>query len=130
MNFFVGVGRLTKDPDVRQSGENKVAKYTLAIDRRGKQEGADFISCVAFGKNAEFVEKYLRKGTKIAVTGAISTGSYEKNGQKIYTTDVVVKDHEFVESRSEAQPEKKPAPGGIEGFMSIPDAMTEELPFK
>lgn len=130
MNLFVGVGRLTKDPDVRQSGENKVAKYTLAIDRRGKQEGADFISCVAFGKNAEFVEKYLRKGIKIGVTGTLSTGSYEKNGQKIYTTDVVVRDHEFVESRSEAQTEHKSAPGGIEGFMSLPDAMDEELPFK
>lgn len=129
MNVFIGVGNLTRDPDIRQSGETKVARYTLAINRIGKQEGADYISCVAFGKRAEFVEKYLHKGTKIAVTGSVSTGSYEKNGQKVYTTDIIVDSHEFVESRSEAQPEKKPAVTA-DSFMSIPDAMTEELPFK
>lgn len=130
MNRWTGIGRITRDPDIRQSGETKIARYTLAVDRRNKQDGADFIPCVCFGKAADFVEKYLQKGMKIAVEGRIQTGSYEKNGQKVYTTDIIVDSHEFVESRSEAQPEKKPAPGGIEGFMSIPDAMTEELPFK
>lgn len=130
MNRWTGIGRITRDPDIRQSGETKIARYTLAVDRRNRQEGADFIPCVCFGKTADFVEKYLQKGMKIAVEGRIQTGSYEKNGQKVYTTDIIVDSHEFVESRSEAQPEKKPAPGGIEGFMSIPDAMTEELPFK
>lgn len=130
MNRWTGIGRITRDPDIRQSGETKIARYTLAVDRRNKQDGADFIPCVCFGKTADFVEKYLQKGMKIAVEGRIQTGSYEKNGQKVYTTDIIVDSHEFVESRSEAQPEKKPAPGGIEGFMSIPDAMTEELPFK
>ena len=130
MNRWTGIGRITRDPDIRQSGETKIARYTLAVDRRNRQEGADFIPCVCFGKSADFVEKYLQKGMKIAVEGRIQTGSYEKNGQKVYTTDIIVDSHEFVESRSEAQPEKKPAHGGIEGFMSIPDAMTEELPFK
>lgn len=130
MNRWTGIGRITRDPDIRQSGETKIARYTLAVDRRNRQEGADFIPCVCFGKTADFVEKYLQKGMKIAVEGRIQTGSYDKNGQKVYTTDIIVDSHEFVESRSEAQPEKKPAPGGIEGFMSIPDAMTEELPFK
>lgn len=130
MNRWTGIGRITRDPDIRQSGETKVARYTLAVDRRSKQEGADFIPCVAFGKSADFVEKYLQKGMKIAVEGRIQTGSYEKNGQKVYTTDIIVDSHEFVESRTERQ-EAKPAPGGIEGFMQIPDGIGEsELPFK
>lgn len=105
MNRVILIGRLTKDPDVRWSqGENSsaIARYTLAVDRRYKKDGeqnADFIGCVAFGKNGEFVEKHLKKGVKIAVIGRIQTGSYEKDGQKIYTTDVVVEEHEFCESK-------------------------------
>lgn len=128
MNRWTGIGRITRDPDIRQSGETKVARYTLAVDRRSKQEGADFIPCVAFGKSADFVEKYLQKGMKIAVEGRIQTGSYEKNGQKVYTTDIIVDSHEFIESRAEKQ-EAKPQVNA-DSFMSIPDAMTEELPFK
>lgn len=108
MNKAILVGRLTRDPEVRYSaGENKtaVARYTLAVDRRIKREGddqtADFISIVAFGKSGEFAEKYLHKGMKILVEGSIRTGSYEKDGKKVYTTDVVVDRHEFVDSKKE-----------------------------
>ena len=105
------MGRLTRDPETRQSGETAVARYTLAVDRR-KKDGADFINCVVFGKGAEFAEKYLKKGTKIAVCGRIQTGSYEKDGRKIYTTDVVVDEQEFAESKkaeNENAPESTPA---------------------
>ena len=139
MNKVILLGILTRDPEVRHSqGENSsaVARYTLAVDRKFKQEGqptADFINCVAFGKSAEFVEKYLRQGVKIAVVGRIQTGSYtNKEGQKVYTTDVVVEEHEFAESKSsqgtsEQQPKPQPAPDGE--FMFIPDGIDEELPF-
>ena len=116
-----------------------IARYTLAVDRRIKQEGqqnADFIGCVAFGKNAEFAEKYLRQGTKIAVTGRIQTGSYtNREGRKIYTTDVVIEEQEFSESKAAAAGSKnrKQEPQRPEidenGFMSIPDGVDEELPF-
>lgn len=97
MNVVVLMGRLTKDPDVRY-GEHPVARYTLAVDRR--KDGADFISCVAFGRGAEFADNYLHKGTKIAVHGRIQTGSYTKeDGQKVYTTDVIVDSHEFCEPK-------------------------------
>jgi len=149
MNKVILMGRLTRDPDVRYSQGEKstcIARYTLAVDRRYKREGdqsADFISCVAFGKSGEFVEKYLRKGTKIAVTGRIQTGSYEKDGQRVYTTDVVVEEHEFAESKASSQSGSgnysgtapaqaaKPAdgPAGYDGFMNIPDGIDEELPF-
>lgn len=101
MNSVVLIGRLTKDPEVRVSQDGgSIARYSLAVDRRKKDAGADFISCVAFGKGAEFAEKYLKKGTKIGVTGRIQTGSYtNKDGQKVYTTDVIVDTHEFVESK-------------------------------
>lgn len=106
MNQVVLIGRLTKEPDIRK-GDTNVARYTLAVDRRG--EGADFISCVTFGGGADFAEKYLHKGTKIAVSGRIQTGSYtNKEGQKVYTTDVVVSNHEFAESKQT-------------GFDSIPE---------
>ena len=99
MNKAILIGRLTRDPDVRKSSETMVARYTLAVDRF--KDGADFISCVAFGKSAEFADKYLKKGTKIAVTGHIQTGSYEnREGQKVYTTDVIVETHEFVEPKN------------------------------
>ena len=106
MNKVILVGRLVRDPDIRYSaGETPmcIARYTLAVDRRFKGKdnvSADFISCVAFGKTGEFVEKYLRQGMKIGVVGRITTGSYEKNGQKIYTTEVTVEEHEFVESKN------------------------------
>lgn len=150
MNKVVLMGRLTRDPDIRYSQGEKstcIARYTLAVDRRFKREGeqsADFISCVAFGKSGEFVEKYLRKGTKIAIAGRIQTGSYEKDGQRVYTTDVVVEEHEFAESKASsssgsgaaysspsAASAATPASGtaGYDGFMNIPDGIDEELPF-
>ena len=131
MNRTILIGRLTKDPDVRYTqGENSmcIARYTLAVDRKGKDKGADFISCVAFGKGGEFAEKYLKKGKKIAVTGKIQTGSYtNKDGVKVYTTDVVVEDHEFCES---LEKKEEPKDSGMDGFMSIPDGLDDaELPF-
>ena len=140
MNKVILCGRLTADPQVRYSqGENStaVARYTLAVDRQFKRDGeqnADFINCIAFGKRGEFAEKYLRKGTKIAVVGHIQTGSYtNKDGQKVYTTDVVVDEHEFAESKAANQQNQQSAGSGSipasDEFMSIPDGMDEELPF-
>ena len=133
MNKVILLGRLTDNPDVRysqaQNGEQLcIARYTLAIDRRGKDAGADFPRCVAFGKNGEFAEKYLKKGTKIAITGRIQTGSYEKDGVKHYTTEVVIEEQEFAESKrsQEATPEAAPA----EGFMDVPENAADDLPFK
>ena len=147
MNKVILMGRLTRDPDVRYSqGEGTIsnARYTLAVDRNvsrnagSDQPTADFISCVAFGKTAEFVEKYLKKGTKIAIEGRIQTGSYtNKEGQKVYTTDVVVDRHEFCESRGAAAENtgvsyEAPAAGSEPGedFMHIPEGIDETLPFK
>lgn len=134
MNKWIGIGRLTRDPEVKRSEEKGtcVARYTLAIDRKIKQEGqqnADYISCVAFGKAGEFVEKYLKQGTKIAVTGRIQTGSYKnKEGKTVYTTDVIVEEHEFVEAKKEnTQPEPKESP---DDFVDIPAGIEEDLPFK
>lgn len=134
MNRVILMGRLTRDPDIRwtQGQDQKcIARYTLAVDRRFKQEGgasADFISCVAFGHQAEFAEKYLRKGIKIAITGRIQTGSYtNREGQKVYTTDVVVEEQEFAESKSN-NTQENPKPMPDDGFMKIPDGI-EELPF-
>ena len=146
MNKVILMGRLTRDPDIRYSqGENAmaVARYTLAVDRRGRKDGAsdqtaDFISCVSFGKTAEFAERYLRQGTKLVVEGRIQTGSYtNKDGQKVYTTDVVVENCEFAESKNSAsdagnysssRPEPTSAAG--DGFMNIPDGVEDEgLPF-
>ena len=143
MNRVILMGRLARDPDVRYTQGDKpmaVARYTLAVDRRfnrGNDENtADFISCVAFGKTGEFAEKYLRKGTKVAVTGRIQTGSYtNKDGTKVYTTDVVVEDHEFAEGRNSTgnSPEGSRQPDGFmaagDGFMNIPEGIDEELPF-
>lgn len=134
MNKVILIGRLTKEPEVRYSQGNEpmcIARYTLAVDRRFKREGeqdADFISCVAFGKNGEFAEKYLHKGTKIAITGRIQTGSYtNKDNQKVYTTDVVVEEHEFAESKGTSGQNNAPATDQ-NGFMDLPDGL-EELPF-
>ncbi len=146
MNRVILIGRLTRDPDVRYSQGAEplaIARYTLAVDRRGRRDNnsdqsADFISCVAFGRNGEFAEKYLKQGTKIAVTGRIQTGSYtNKDGNKVYTTDVVVEDHEFVESKGsseggsyQAAERPEPASASAEGFMSIPEGIENDLPFK
>lgn len=158
MNRVILMGRLTRDPEVRYSqGESPlaIARYTLAVDRRqsrsnnGEEQSADFINCVAFGRNGEFAERYLRKGMKIAITGRIQTGSYtNKDGVRVYTTEVVVEDHEFAESRNASGSNdggysggfgnngytsgnnSAPAPSGAgDGFMNIPDGIDEELPF-
>lgn len=133
MNNVTLIGRLAKDPDVRD-GYTKVARYTLAVDRpwaKDGQQGADFISCVCFGKTADFVEKYLRKGVKIAVTGEIRMGSYTKeDGTKVYTADVIVNQHEFCERKQTTEGQAEAAPETDEdGFMNIPDGIDEELPF-
>ena len=143
MNKVQLVGRLTRDPEIRYSqGENATAtaRFSVAVNRRFKNaEGnydADFINCVAFGKSAEFVEKYFKKGMAIGLTGRIQTGSYtNKDGQKVYTTDVVVEETEFVESKGASNSDNsnafRPAPNVANNndFMSIPDGVDEELPF-
>ena len=137
MNHTYYIGRLTADPDVRYTqGQNPVciARYTLAVDRKYKKEGeqtADFIRCVAFGKNGEFAEKYLKKGMKIAVSGRTQTGSYkDKDGKTVYTNDNVVEEHEFCESKqSNGQSKPKKEESSMDGFMNIPDNIDEELPF-
>jgi single-strand DNA-binding protein len=163
MNRVILMGRLTRDPEVRYTtGDNQmaIARYTLAVDRRftrgGNNDGnnADFIPCVVFGKSAEFTERYLKKGTKIAVTGRIQTGSYtNRDGVKVYTTEVIVEDQEFAESRNASQQGggssysggssygggnnsygggqsgSAQSSGSIDGFMNIPDGIDEELPF-
>lgn len=144
MNKVELIGRLTRDPDVKYAnganGQMAVARYTLAVDRRFKRDGdeaqADFIGCVAFGKSGEFAEKYLKKGTKIAVAGRIQTGSYtNKDGQTVYTTDVVVEEQEFCESKAAATQSAAPAPSpqtaqGGDDFINILDGVGEDdLPF-
>ena len=140
MNKVVLMGRLTKDPDIRYSTTKEdmcIARFTIAVDRRKKDDGADFISCIAFGKTAEFYNKYVRKGMKIAVTGRIQTGSYEgKDGKKVYTTDVVVEESEFCESkkenekvREESKQEEQRYPGEKSAFDDIPGDIESELPF-
>ena len=139
------MGRLTRDPEVRYSqGDSQmaIAKYTLAVDRRFQRNNsdgqtADFIGCTAFGKAGEFAEKYFHKGTKVAVTGRIQTGSYtNKDGQKVYTTDVIVEEQEFAESKNASQSSggdySAPAPAvgeGEDGFMNIPGGIDDEVPF-
>ena len=141
MNKVILMGRLTRDPDIRYTQPNSAqeqtctARYSLAVNRRFNRDGeqkADFISCVAFGRQAEFAEKYLRKGTKIVLAGRIQTGSYtNRDGQKVYTTDVVVEEQEFAESKTAGQiAQQNPEPMTREdGFMEIPDGLEEELPF-
>lgn len=152
MNKVVLVGRLTRNPEVRYSQGEKptaVARYTLAVDRRFKKDGeptADFIPCVVFGRSAEFAEKYFRQGMRVAISGNIQTGSYtNKDGVKVYTTEVYVEEQEFAESRSEHGSGSTPAQSqnstptqtstpaqpaaDANGFMNIPDGIDEELPF-
>lgn len=139
MNKVILMGRLTRDPNITysQKDNSAIARFTLAVDRRvaknnDNQQTADFISCVAFGKSGEFADKYLRQGTKIALEGHIQTGSYtNKDGAKVYTTDVIVGQMEFAESKSAGngngtKNESKPSDGG---FMNIPEGIDEELPF-
>lgn len=138
MNKVIMMGRLTRDPEVRYSQGSTnmaIARYSLAVPRKFKQEGqpdCDFINCIAFGKLGEFAEKYLKQGIKIAVVGRIQTGSYtNKDGQKVYTTDVVVEEQEFCESKESqqnTQERPKPMPDS-DGFMNIPDGIDSELPF-
>ena len=143
MNKVILIGRLVREPEIRygQGNDSKIARYTLAVDRKFKREGevtADFIPCITFGKAADFAEKYLKKGTKIAIVGRIQTGSYvNKDGQKVYTTDVIVEEQEFAESKnasgsvvpSQNETSIPPASTG-DDFMSIPDNMDDEsLPF-
>ena len=149
MNKVILMGRLTRDPEIRYAqNENStcIANYTLAVDRRFKRQGdeqtADFIRCVAMERGGEFAEKYLHQGIKIVVTGRIQTGSYtNKDGQRVYTTDVVVEEQEFAESKAASQQNNNsnqntdaptrpdPAQADSNGFMNIPDAIEEELPF-
>ncbi len=137
MNKIILVGRLTRDPEIRYSEQNNtaVARYTLAVDRPFKRDGepqADFLRCVAFGKVAEFADRYMCKGIKIAVTGRIQTGSYtNRDGQKVYTTDVVVESQEFCERKAEPStvPSTVPSFNPDDRFMDIPDGIDEELPF-
>ena len=148
MNKVILMGRLTKNPEIKYAGKDNdmaVARYTLAVDRRrarnnNDEQSADFISCVAFGRSGEFAEKYLHQGTKIAITGRIQTGSYtNKDGQRVYTTDVVVEEQEFAESKAAAsqnnnrgasQPSTpQPSTTASDGFMNIPDGLEDELPF-
>ena len=141
MNKVILMGRLTREPEIRYSqGDNAmaIARYTLAVNRRFKRDGeqaADFINCVSFGKIAEFAEKYLHQGTKIVVAGRIQTGSYtNKDNQKVYTTDVVIEECEFAESKSAStgEPQGRPTPeqANADGFINIPDGVEDEgLPF-
>lgn len=145
MNRWVGTGRPTRDPQVKTYGENndkKMARFTLASDRRGKKEEgkqtADFIPCICYGGTADFVDRYIRQGTKILVTGSVVTGSYEdKDGKKVYTTDILVSDIEFCESKrsaDQAQTAPKAAAthdsNGTPEFMKIPEGAEEQLPWQ
>lgn len=137
MNKVILMGRLTKDPDVRYSQANPpvaVARYSLAVNRRFKKQGeqeADFINCVAFGKAAEFVEKFLKKGMQISIVGRIQTGSYtDKDGKKIYTTDVVVEEHYFTESKKDSQTSSNAPSDSTEAFYPVDENVDDaDLPF-
>ena len=137
MNVVVLMGRLTRDPEIRSTVDGMtVARYSLAVDRPGKDKGADFINCVAFGKTAEFAEKWLSKGTKIAVSGRLQTGSYtDKEGVKRNTVDVIVNQHDFCEKAAAATPKATPEPTDetpepTDDWMHVPDGVDDdELPF-
>ena len=144
MNKVILMGRLTRDPEVRYTQGDKptaVARYTLAVNRTYKRQGepdADFINCVAFGRSAEFAEKYLRQGLRIIISGRIQTGSYtNRDGEKAYFTNIIVESQEFAESKAasasnsgyQASPSPSPSADIGDGFMNIPDGIDEELPF-
>ena len=134
MNQVILVGRLTKDPEIKYGNNGAtITRFSVAVDRRYSKEGeqsADFINCVAFGKTAEFIEKYFKKGNRIAIVGRIQTGSYKKqDGTTVYTTDVIVENVEFVESKNSSGGNAAQASSNDDGFMNIPDIPDEELPF-
>ena len=140
MNKIILMGRLTRDPEVRYSqgdSSTAVARYTLAVDRRFKRDNepsADFIPCVVFGRSGEFAEKYFRQGMRVSVSGRIQTGSYtNKDGVRVYTTEVIVEEQEFAESKAASQQNQQnsdgPIPSSNDGFMNIPDGIDESLPF-
>lgn len=138
MNKVILMGRLTRDPDVRYSQAAEplaIARYTLAVDRRGRRDAAgneqtaDFIPCVAFGKTGEFAEKYFRQGLKIVIVGRIQTGSYtNKDGVKVYTTEVIIEEQDFAESKNSVN--ERVGNASSDGFMSIPEGIENDLPFK
>lgn len=129
MNKVILMGRLTRDPEAFKSGDTAISKFAVAVDRRFKKDGsqeADFPNCVCFGKTADFVQKYFKKGMKICLEGRLQTGSYtNKDGIKVYTTDVVVDNVEFAESKKA----ESSAPSETEEFMTIPEGLEEDLPF-
>jgi len=138
MNRVIFMGRLTKDPEVKYNNDNAYARFSIAVDRRYKRENeptADFFNCVAFGKTAEFVEKYLNKGTKILLSGRVENNNYtDKEGKTVYGTRIVVEEIEFAESKkasgeSEKENAQKPNNPSNDGFMNVPDGIDEELPF-
>lgn len=141
MNKIILMGRLTRDPEMRSGNGTQVCRYTLAVDRRFKRDGepdADFFNCTVFGKSAEFAEKYFRQGTKLLITGRIQSDNYtNKDGQKVYTTDVVCENVEFAESKNSQSGGSSfdggagfaPSSDAGDGFMNIPDGIDEELPF-
>ena len=134
MNKVILMGRLVRDPDMRGEGNSLCARYTLAVDRRFKKEGdevtADFINIVVFAKGAEFAQKYLKKGTKVVISGRIQTGSYtNKDGQKVYTTDVIAEEQEFAESKNSSSADTGNAVAKDDDFITIPDSIKDDMPF-
>ena len=131
MNKWCGTGRLTREPEINSTQSGKtVARFTIACDRRFKKDGdqADFISCVAFEKTAEWLEKYTHKGTKLEIVGRIQTGSYEgKDGKRVYTTDVIVEEANFAESKKTSEEHKEPVE--TDGFINVPIGVADEMPF-
>lgn len=133
MNKVILIGRPTADPDVKYSNKEDgtqmaIARFTLAVDRKGKDAGTDFISCVAFGKNGEFVEKFVSKGRRYAIEGRIQTGSYtNKDGKKVYTTDVVCEAFDFCDSKNQ---QEEQAPPSQPDFVDVPEGIEQDLPFK
>jgi single-strand DNA-binding protein len=136
MNKVILLGRLTRDPDTRQADETTVTRFKIAVDRRFRKAGdetspsADFPSCVAFGKTAEFISKYFKQGMKIAIEGRIQTGSYEKDGVKHYTTDIVAESVEFAESKKASEENTQEPPAESNDFIEIPEGIENDLPFK
>lgn len=129
MNLVVLMGRSVRDAEIRHSNDMTIAKFTLAVDRRGKDKEADFISCTAFGKTAEFCEKYIKKGTKVVTQGRWQTGSYtNKDGQKVYTNDCIIDQIEFAESKK-SEEQTAPAAPKTDDFMNIPADIDDEVPF-
>lgn len=130
MNKIILMGRLTREPEVRYtSGEKSmaVAKFSLAVDRKGKNEGTDYFNCTSFGKQGEFVEKYLKKGTKVVLTGHLQNDNYtNKNGEKVYAVQIITEEVEFAESKSKDDPQPQPD----DDFVNVPDGIEDSLPFK